>query len=137
MLYPAGKQPAAFFATCAQLLPNDVRVTVEQSLPGNLSIEDWATLRQVLFDMPRTMSDLSHCRIPLRHMTEEVKVQRLGRLGANFGNHVAQLRGSQRGTRKRAEPARPANCYRHVETYVRPPPIGASLWIGMLRTTPC
>ena len=42
MLYTAEKQPAAFFATCARLLPNDVRVTVEQSLPGNLSIEDWA-----------------------------------------------------------------------------------------------
>jgi hypothetical protein len=59
MLYTAEKQPAAFFATCARLLPNDVRVTVEQSLPGNLSIEDWATLRQVLFDTPRTMFDLS------------------------------------------------------------------------------
>ena len=29
MLYTAEKQPAAFFATCARLLPNDVRVTVE------------------------------------------------------------------------------------------------------------
>jgi hypothetical protein len=34
MLYTAEKQPATFFATCARLLPNDVRVTVEQSLPG-------------------------------------------------------------------------------------------------------
>ena len=31
MLYTAEKQPAVFFATCARLLPNDVRVTVEQS----------------------------------------------------------------------------------------------------------
>jgi hypothetical protein len=38
MLYTAEKQPAVFFATCARLLPNDVRVTVEQQLPGNLSI---------------------------------------------------------------------------------------------------
>jgi hypothetical protein len=37
MLYTAEKQPAVFFATCARLLPNDVRVTVERSLPGNLS----------------------------------------------------------------------------------------------------
>ena len=43
---------------CAAIT-EQVRVTVEQSLPGNLSIEDGATLRQVLFDMPRTMSDLS------------------------------------------------------------------------------
>ena len=28
MLYTAEKQPAVFFATCARLLPNDVRVTV-------------------------------------------------------------------------------------------------------------
>src|SRR5271169_6939780 len=56
MLYPAEKQSPVFFATCARLFPNDVRVTVEQSLPVNLSIEDWATLRQVLFDM---LSDLS------------------------------------------------------------------------------
>src|ERR1700723_1720639 len=33
MLYTAEKQPAVFFATCARLLPNDVRVTVEQSPP--------------------------------------------------------------------------------------------------------
>ena len=41
MLYTAEKQPAVFFATCARLLPNDVRVTVEQQLPGNLSPADW------------------------------------------------------------------------------------------------
>src|ERR1700731_3674844 len=33
MLYTAEKQPAVFFATCARLLPNDVRVTVEHH-PG-------------------------------------------------------------------------------------------------------
>jgi hypothetical protein len=37
-----------FFATCARLLPNDVRVTVEQSLPAGLILDDWATLREVL-----------------------------------------------------------------------------------------
>ena len=47
MLYTAEKQPAVFFATCARLLPNDVRVTVEQSLPGNLSVEDWQTMKEV------------------------------------------------------------------------------------------
>jgi hypothetical protein len=35
MLYTAEKQPAVFFATCARLLPNDVRVTVEQSRQGS------------------------------------------------------------------------------------------------------
>ena len=27
--------PAVFFATCAGLIPNHVRVTVQQQLPGN------------------------------------------------------------------------------------------------------
>jgi hypothetical protein len=48
MLYTAEKQPAVFFATCARLLPNDVRVTVEQHLPGNLSIEDWTIMREIV-----------------------------------------------------------------------------------------
>ena len=46
MLYTAEKQPVVFFATCARLLPNDVRVTVEQQLPGNLSMEDWQIFRR-------------------------------------------------------------------------------------------
>ena len=48
MLYTAEKRPAVFFATCARLLPNDVRVTVEQQLPGNLSIEDWTIMREIV-----------------------------------------------------------------------------------------
>ena len=54
MLYTAEKQPAAFFAACARLLPNDVRVTVEQSLPGIGQHSDRCS-----FCMARTMSDLS------------------------------------------------------------------------------
>ena len=46
MLYMAEKQPAVFFDTCARLLPNDVRVTVEQSLPGNLSMEDRQMMKE-------------------------------------------------------------------------------------------
>ena len=34
MNWTADNQPAVFFATCARLLPNDVRVTVEQSFPA-------------------------------------------------------------------------------------------------------
>jgi hypothetical protein len=37
-----------FFATCARLIPNDVRVTVEQQLPGNLTPEDWAIIREIV-----------------------------------------------------------------------------------------
>ena len=48
MLYTAEKQPAVFFDTCARLLPNDVRVTVEQSLPGNLRMEDWQMMKEII-----------------------------------------------------------------------------------------
>ena len=40
MLHTAKTQPTTFFAVCARLIPNDVRVTVEPQLPGNLSMED-------------------------------------------------------------------------------------------------
>ena len=59
MLYTAEKQPAVFFATCARLLPNDVRVTVEQQLPGNLSIEDWTIMREIVEAVRQAIPDAS------------------------------------------------------------------------------
>ena len=59
MLYTAEKQPAVFFATRARLLPNDVRVTVEQSLPGNLSMEDWQTMKEVIAAVRQAIPDAS------------------------------------------------------------------------------
>ena len=38
MLYTAEKQPAVFFATCARSIGPEVKLTIEQSLPGNLSM---------------------------------------------------------------------------------------------------
>ena len=45
------------FGICARLLPNDVRVTVEQSLPGNLSPSDWADLRELLSAIQSALPD--------------------------------------------------------------------------------
>src|SRR6476620_10004251 len=59
MLYTAEKQPAVFFATCARLLPNDVRVTVEQSLPGNLSMEEWQMMKEIIAAVRQAMPDAS------------------------------------------------------------------------------
>ena len=59
MLYTAEKQPAMFFATCARLLPNDVRVTVEQSLPGNLSMEDWQMMKEIIAAVRQAIPDAS------------------------------------------------------------------------------
>ncbi len=59
MLYTAEKQPAVFFATCARLLPNDVRVTVEQSLPGNLSPADWNLMLDIVDAVKQAIPDAS------------------------------------------------------------------------------
>jgi hypothetical protein len=55
----ARTNPAVFFATCARLIPNDVRVTVEQSLPGNLSMEDWQLMRDVIAAVREAIPDAS------------------------------------------------------------------------------
>ena len=60
MLYTAEKQPAVFFATCARLLPNDVRVTVEQSLPGNLSPVDWNLMLEIVDAVKQAIPDASN-----------------------------------------------------------------------------
>jgi hypothetical protein len=59
MLYTAEKQPAVFFATCARLLPNDVRVTVEQQLPGNLSPADWTLMLEIVDAVKHAIPDAS------------------------------------------------------------------------------
>jgi hypothetical protein len=46
-----------FFATCARLLPNDVRVTLEQQLPGNLSMEDWQMMREIIAAVRQAIPD--------------------------------------------------------------------------------
>ena len=60
MLYTADKQPAVFFSTCARLLPNDVRVTLEQSLPGNLSPSDWPLMLEVVEAVKIAMPDAAN-----------------------------------------------------------------------------
>src|ERR1700732_1171657 len=57
MLYTAEKQPAVFFATCARLIGPEVKLTIEQSLPGNLSPSDWADLRQLLSAIQTALPD--------------------------------------------------------------------------------
>ena len=52
-------QPGVFFATCARLIPQDVKLTVEQQLPGNLSMEDWATMREIVDAVRQAIPDAS------------------------------------------------------------------------------
>ena len=48
MVKTARTNPAVFFAACARLIPNDVKLTVEQQLPGNLSMEDWQVMKEII-----------------------------------------------------------------------------------------
>ena len=57
MLYTAENQPAVFFATCARLIPNDVRVTVEQQLPGDLSPADWNLMLEIVDAVKQAIPD--------------------------------------------------------------------------------
>jgi hypothetical protein len=47
MLKTAKTNPTVFFATCARLIGPEVKLTIEEALPGNLSMEDWAIMREV------------------------------------------------------------------------------------------
>ena len=59
MVKTAKTSPAVFFATCARLIPHDVRVTVQQQLPGNLSAEDWAMMREIVEAVRQAVPDAS------------------------------------------------------------------------------
>jgi len=57
MVKTARTNPAVFFATCARLIPNDVSVTIQQQLPGNLSAEDWAMIREIVEAVKQAIPD--------------------------------------------------------------------------------
>ena len=57
MISTAQTNPAVFFATCARLIPNDVRVTVERQLPGNLSMEDWQVMKEIIAAVRQAIPD--------------------------------------------------------------------------------
>jgi hypothetical protein len=50
-------QPTVFFATCARLIGPEVKPTIEQTLPGNLSPSDWADLRELLLAVQSALPD--------------------------------------------------------------------------------
>ena len=57
MVKTARSNPAVFFATCARLIGPEVKLTIEQTLPGNLSPSDWADLREVLSAIQTALHD--------------------------------------------------------------------------------
>ena len=44
----AKKSPEAFVAIAARICPNDVRLTLEQAMPGGMSLEDYSLMRVVI-----------------------------------------------------------------------------------------
>ena len=62
MVKTARTNPAVFFATCARLIPNDVRVTVQQQLPGNLPAEDWAMMREIVEAVKQAIPEAAHAK---------------------------------------------------------------------------
>src|SRR6478672_4076579 len=44
----AKKSPEAFVAIAARICPNDVRLTLEQAIPGGMSLEDYSLMREVM-----------------------------------------------------------------------------------------
>jgi Family of unknown function (DUF5681) len=44
----AKKSPDAFVAIAARICPNDVRLTLEQAIPGEMSLEDYSLMREVI-----------------------------------------------------------------------------------------
>ena len=57
MVQTARTNPTTFFAVCTRLIPNDVRVTVEQQLPGNLSMEDWQVMKEIVAAVRQAIPD--------------------------------------------------------------------------------
>ena len=60
MISTAQTNPAIFFATCARLIGPEVKLTIEQSLPGNLSMEDWQAMKEVIAAVRQAISDAAN-----------------------------------------------------------------------------
>jgi hypothetical protein len=55
----AKKSPEAFVAIAARICPNDVRITLEQAIPGGMSLEDYSLMREVI---AANQGRLARCR---------------------------------------------------------------------------
>ena len=57
MISTVQTNPAVFFATCARLIGPEVKLTIEQTLPGNLSMEDWQVMREIVAAVRQAIPD--------------------------------------------------------------------------------
>jgi hypothetical protein len=52
-------QPGVFFATCARLIGAEVKLPIEQTRPGNPSMEDWQVMREIVAAVRQAIPDAS------------------------------------------------------------------------------
>ena len=60
MIKTAQDRPGVFFATCARLIGPEVKLTIEQTLPGNLSMEDWQLMREIVAAVRQAIPDAAN-----------------------------------------------------------------------------
>jgi hypothetical protein len=60
ILKTAKTNPVTFFAVCARLIGPEVKLTIEQSLPGNLSAQDWAIMREIVDAVKTAVPDAAN-----------------------------------------------------------------------------
>ena len=58
VLKVAKKSPEAFVAIAARICPNDIRLTLEQAIPGGMTLEDYSLMREVI----AAIRKLARCR---------------------------------------------------------------------------
>ena len=60
MLHTAKTQPATFLGIAARLIPQQVQMDLQATLPGNLSPSDWADLRELLSAIQEALPDVAN-----------------------------------------------------------------------------
>ena len=60
MIKTAQDNPGVFFATCARLIGPEVKLTIEQQLPGNLSMEDWQVMKEIIAAVRQAIPDAAN-----------------------------------------------------------------------------
>jgi len=74
MIKTAQDNPAVFFATCARLIGPEVKLTIEQSLPGNLSMVDWQVMREIVEAVKQALpgADQSQPAVVLQYVKDKL-----------------------------------------------------------------
>jgi hypothetical protein len=63
MVRTARTNPAVFFATCARLIGPEVKLTIEQQVPDNLSPADWNLMLEIVDAVRQAIPDAAN-RVP-------------------------------------------------------------------------